>query len=307
MTNTETLKEIQEILNSEFINSETGEVLTGKELGELTQLEKGIKRTNQLNKYHNKTALQELIFNEYGTFFFTNYKEVLNSFVTDKGSFDSALAFRFIYLSTFMDYDNNLMFGLPFRGKDRGRMNIKDLREVMGLSRNQITKFRKALTDLDLLFIDSEGNLSINKRCCKKGNLKKSTRRDFIRCFEEGVQEIYQNSTAKEHKRLGYFIQLLPYVNYNHSILCWNPEEIEANKIQPLTIQDICKILNISVSHARRTERDLYKITINGQHLLGKFIYYSAEVFIINPAVYYKGNDLTALKGIMNLFNMVNK
>lgn len=304
---TEELKEIQEVLQKGVVDPSTGCIIEEKHIKEAIQLKEGIKKANQLKKYHSKTALQELIFNEYGTFFFTNYKEVLNKLVTDKGAFDGALAFRFIYLSTFMDYDNNLMFGHTFRGKDRGRMNIKDLGEVMGLSRNQITKFRKALTDLDLLFIDSEGNLSINKRYCKKGNLKKSNRRDSIRCFEEGIQEIYQNSSAKEHKRLGYFIQLLPYVNYNHSVLCWNPEEIEANKIQPLTIQDICKILNISVSHARRTERDLYKITINGQHLLGKFIYYSAEVFIINPAVYYKGNDLTALRGIMNLFNMVNK
>lgn len=265
------------------------------------------KQRKALEGIENRTELQKLILKEYGHFFFAHYKEFLDLLGDEKGNFDSALACRFIYLSTYMDYDNNLKWGNEFRGKYTGYMTIKDLDEVMGLSRKQLWEFKNKIIELNLLSVGDGGVLSINKKYCRKGKLTANNKRDSIRCFEAGIQELYRTSTAKEHKRLGMLIQLLPYINYNHSVLSLNPEENEPRNIQPLTIQDICTLVGHNIKNARRLEKDLYKISVGGNYIMGKFLYYSAEAFIINPAVYYKGNNIEALQGVMNLFKLVNR
>lgn len=255
----------------------------------------------------NRTNFQKFMLNEYGTFFFTNYIEILELLVDVRGDFDGALAFRFIYLSTYMDYDNKLKWGKGFRGKYTGYMNTKDLSEVMGLSKNHIAKFKNRLIESGLIIVTDGGVISINKKYCRKGKLVALNKRNSIRSFEHGIQELYKSSTAKEHKRLGVLVQLLPYLNFNHNVLCWNPEENIPERLEVLTIQDICRIVGKSVAHARRFEGEMFKISVGGNYLIGKFRYYSCtEAYVINPALFYKGNNIDALKGLSNLFLLMN-
>ncbi|MDU2459632.1 MAG: hypothetical protein E7D28_06695 [Clostridium sp.] len=296
------------MINNEFVDISTGEVLTGKQIVDEVlqyQQEAHQRKLDWLDKAKKRNELQETLLQEFGSFIFTHYQELIELLRNESGSFDSSFAFRFIYLSTFMDFDNKLRFGIKFRNKHTSYMTIRDFPEVLGLSKNQVTKFKNQLLKMDLLFINKDGTLRINKKFCKKGKLSEEFKRDSIRCFEEGIQELYLNSTAKEHKRLGILIQLLPYLNFNHNVLCWNPEELEAGKLKELKIQDICRIVGQDVAHARRFQSELFKITVNGKYVVGKFMYGRCpEAFIINPSVYYKGNSLEELRGIMNLFRL---
>ena len=296
------------MITKEFADLSTGEILTGQQILKeaLEEQQEAHKRQlGGLNKVKKRNEFQETLLHEFGSFIFTHYKELIELLKDDSGKFDSAFAFRFMYLSSFMDYDNKLKFGARFRGKHTSYMTVRDLNEVMGLSKNQITKFKNQLLKTDLISVEEDNTIIINKKFCKKGKLTENFKRDSIRCFEEAIQELYLNSTAKEHKRLGVFIQLLPYLNYNHNVLCWNPEEVEAGKLKELSIQDICEIVGHEVKNARRFQGELFKITVGEKYVIGKFMYGRCpEAFIINPSVYYKGNSLEQLKGIMNLFKL---
>lgn len=299
------------MINNEFTDILTGEVLTGKQIANEVlqgQQEAHKRQLNGFKKVKKRNELQETLLQEFGNFIFTHYKELIELLKDESGKFDTAFAFRFLYLSTFMDFDNKLRFGTKFRNKHTDYMAIRDLTEVMGLSKNQITKFKNQLLEMDLLSINQDETLNINKRFCKKGNLSQGFKRDSIRCFEESIQELYINSTAKEHKRLGILIQLLPYLNFNHNVLCFNPEELEAGKLKELKIQDIAVIIGYEVKNSRRLQKELFNISVGGQYVIGKFTYVRCpEAFIINPAVYYKGNNLENLRGIMNLFKLCEK
>lgn len=290
--------------------TEDGEYLEGQEIYNRVKAdvlqeirETNIKRAKGLNIRKSKEALNILIAKEMGGFMFSHYEQVINKIVDDKGLFDSALAFRFIYLSTFIDYDNNLLWGESFRGKNTAHMLESDLKEVWGLSRNQVTKDKNTLIKLGLLIVNKETKqLSINIKYCHKGKIKNSLKGDSIRIFEKAIQELYKNSLPKEHKRLGIFIKLIPFLNTQHNILCSNIEEERALMIKPLSIQDICKIVNHTTKNARRLEGELLKITVNEQPLLMKHTKFNSVVYSVNPKLFYKGNNIEQLTTLINLF-----
>lgn len=287
-----------------------GEYIEGQEVynrvkAEVLQEQQEIrnKRAESLNRRKSKEALNMLIAEEMGAFMFSHYEEVINKIVDNKGLFDGALAFRFIYLSTFIDYDNNLLWGKSFRGKNTAPMLEGDLKEVWGLSRNQVTKDKNKLIKLGLLIVNEETKeLSINIKYCHKGKIKNSLKGESIRVFEKAIQELYRNSLPKEHKRLGIFIKLIPFLNTQHNILCFNAEEERAIMIKPLSIQDICKIVNHAVKNARRLEGELLKITVNEQPLLMKHTKFNSMVYSVNPKLFYKGNNIEQLTALINLF-----
>ena len=130
--------------NEVFIHKDTGEVLSGKQL-EIQYLkfkqEAHSRKLEGLDKRKKKEAFEECISTMLGAFNFTHYSEILK--LTEGAELDSAFIFRFIYLTTFMDFDNVLRFGAKFRGKDKLSMEVNDLGEVMGLSRHQVTIFNQ--------------------------------------------------------------------------------------------------------------------------------------------------------------------
>lgn len=272
-------------------------------LEELKQAQRASeKQSEAYKKIKSKEVFKMLVDEALGSFIFSHYEEVLKIIVDDKGEFDGALAFRFIYLSTFMDYDNKLRFGASYRLKDRGYMLEKDLKEVLGLSKKQIWETKNRLIDLGLLGINEDKTININIKYCHKGAIKNSLKGESIRVFEEGIQYLYKNSLPKEHKRLGMFIKLIPYLNKQHNILCFNPEEEKPLKILPLSIQDICNIVGHSVKNARRLEGELLKITVAGQPLMMKNSKFNSIIYSINPKLFYKGNNIESLQSLINLF-----
>lgn len=310
MTNTETLKEIQEILNSEFINSETGEVLTGKELGELTQLEKGIKRNNQLQGLRRKQQ-KDFINNEVcnmlgGDFIYQQYTNTVNVILEEYEKFNSAFAFRFVYLASFMNYDNILVFDNRKKGASK-YIEERNLMEVLGLSKKQVLEFKKVCFNQGLIEkVQIEGItvLKINKLVACKGNLPAYYKRYSIRVSVPHLQDIYKRSTPREHKQLGYLTALLPYINFEYSLLCLNPDCEYKAYLQPMTIQDICKTLNYDITKASRLLTVLRKTTLKGEYVFLTINLNNKDAFFLNPKVYYKGSTPTALKWLDELFTL---
>lgn len=289
---------------TEFVQVDTGEVLTAEEIVREHLQEETKKRSNQikgLNKRKSKEELQYYLDFSYGSFSFNRYKRVIDIF-TNEGKFDGATCFKFMYLVTFMDYDNKLRYGCKYGDKHRNLMTASDLPEVLRISRKQAIIVKDKLTALGAVIIDSNGNMTINPELVSKGRLNKGYKQNSARVFEETVRELYERSKIREHARLAIFIQLLPYINIYHNSICSNPEERDARLIEPMSMTDICRVLGLNVEKAKRTETELFKISVAGEYMIGKFLRYGKYSYCINPRLYYKGSSIEDLKALGNLF-----
>lgn len=266
---------------------------------------KGIakQRAEYLAKLNRRGEFEQELRKEYGTFFFTNYEEVIKLFYNDS-KFDGALAFKFMYLCSYSDYEGNLNWGNEYRGAYRGNMRCKDLEEVLGLTRANAHIVKKKLIALGALIEKDDNTLAVSKNLCIRGKLIGTNKQDSSRVFDDYIKELYVNSNVREHSRLGRFLLLLPYINVYHNVLCSNTAEKDPYKVQVLTIQDITTLMGSDVSHARRTQNDLLKTTVGGEPIFGIFHLWGIETFVVNPRVFYKGNDPECLEPIANLFKM---
>lgn len=258
-----------------------------------------------LKAKENQTAAeQEIQFILGGDFIQQQYINTVEICLSDSEAFNSAFAFRLTYLTSYMNYNNILVFNNRKKSNSK-YINEKDLTEVMGLSRKQLTEFKKLCFDagiLEKINIDGIEALRVNKMIACKGKAPLYYKRYSIRVSVPHIQDIYKRATAREHKQLGYLTALLPSVHLEYFVLSKNPHTEYKNYIQPLTLQDICIKLNYQTKNASRLLKDLRKTTLNGEYVFMCAYIGNKEAFFLNPRVYYKGSTPEGLKWLEELF-----
>lgn len=216
---------------------------------------------------------RELI-EEYGCFYFNFYKRYKDV--------EKQHLFRFMYICTFMNYDNYL-------ANNRRYFTECDLKKLLKLSDREYGRTKKHLIESDLMVIDENDNIYINKDICKKGKIKKNKNIEVVRMFNDAIKDLYENSTPREHKKLALLIELLPYINYKYNILCENPHEEIAENIKPLSIKDVCRITGYDEKNSTKLKRDLLKIKVNEELAIGIWERGCGKTIYINPRICYKG------------------
>lgn len=297
--------------NDEIINLATGEILnlTGikeelraevmKELAENSQ-----KKSEGFEIRKSKNEYSVFIDDNFGSFFFNKYNKTLDKFIID-GKYESAMAFRFVYLCSYMDFENKLRFGSKFRGKDRAYMVDKDLKEVLGLSERETRNTKKFLFDLGVLKVDSEGVLFIDKMYSKKGKITESFNRESTRIFDDTIRKLYEEAKAIEHKKLGLFIKLLPYINFKFNIICYNPKEEIEELVKPMNMKEVCDIVGYAQKNSARLKRDMFNIKVNDKFIIGVFETGAGSSIVVNPSIFYAGNNIEELKWLNSIFRIV--
>ena len=122
--------------------------------------------------------------------------------------------------------------------------------------------------------------------------------------FDNGFKEIYEQATSKEHKRLGILIKILPLVNYKWNLVCTNPEETDKDKIIPLSLKDLCRVVGYDENNSNKLKRELLKVEVSGNSVICIHTMKSGNIISINPKVYYKGNSIEALEYLCTLFDI---
>lgn len=295
------------ITKENYVNLETGEVFTKEELKaglmkESAEAESRKQKGNEIRK--SKDSFHTFISDNLGSFFFNKYNKTLEKFIVDE-KYESAMAFRFLYLCTYMDYDNKLRFGSEFRGKERAFMIEKDLGEALGLSERETRNTKKFLFDLGVLKVNSEGVLFVEKMYSKKGQITESFNRESTRVFDDAIRKLYEESKAIEHKKLGLFIELIPYINFKFNILCFNPKEEVEKLIKPMNMKEVCEIVGYNKTQSSRLKKDLFNIKVNGKYAIGLFETGAGTSLVINPNIFYAGNNLEELKWLNSIFRIV--
>lgn len=189
--------------------------------------------------------------------------------------------FRFMYLCTYMNYDNYLSDGTRLIKEEK-------LGELLKLKQTEVFKTKKYLIENEFIAINEKGNVLVNERYCKKGNIQ-CINTEFTRVFNNGLQEIYLQSLPKEHRKLSLLIEILPYINFRFNILCKNTTEEYLEHIEPLKMTELCEILGYHKTNSSKLKKDLFNLTVKGEQVIGMWEKSCGKAIFVNPRVYYKG------------------
>ena len=217
-------------------------------------------------------------------FYLNNYADLWKKLAKD----NPALAFRFLYLCSYADTDGYLRFG----GNNTLYMKIKDFREVFNISTGMTTKMKNDLFDNNLIKQTNDDRLIVNKKYFTREYSVKIDLKNPIRCYDTGIRSIYNKSHPKEHKRLGLIIVLLEYINIYSNIICKNVEEKDYNNISPLTISEICKLIEYDPTHFSKIKQCLSKIKVNSSPLLMFTFYHGSNLFIVNSSIFNRSENI---------------
>lgn len=227
------------------INQRTGEITAhpaGTEINSIEEKKAKVeyskrKHKQELNELStqltNKTYWRNLALDERGYYIMVKTKQI-----PDPEDMSAADLGRLVYLSTYCNYKNRLM------QNEQTIMLEEDLPQIMNLSQRQTREFKKFLKENGYLTIKKDGSMYLSKRFFYRGEQKQKGYDNRMKLFINTVQTLYKALKPTRHKYFGLIVRLIPYVNRRYNILCWNPNEEDKNLVQPMTITDICRVLN---------------------------------------------------------------
>lgn len=269
-------------------------------------------RAAYLRKMEKENAMREHIaLNEGGDYVHFIYKYMCPAFQKIEEKFGGNKAnihiIRFIQLATHVSFGNNLY-------KDHNnRMKKSSLHKIWDVeNRSSIKQTYDILKELDYIKETEEGYIVINEAIIKKGdmeNFKKIKKEDFsntyTRLFSENIQQLYLGTEPKARKQLANLFKILPYVNYRYNAFCKNPTEQDINKIIPMTWTDLARICGYEEKkHIAKFKKDLFKLKISGASVIGEFKTDDGYELVINPKIYYAGDDINDVEGLYGMFKM---
>lgn len=252
-----------------------------------------IKRKDDLGNYAN----------ELGGFIHMMY--INNELLFNDIGIDRSNISRLIYLATYIDY-NDREENVLVKHTQNNKLEYltkKDIKEIMRLSDATLSRFINDLISNELLF-NANDKFYITSKYFSKGK-SNFDKRKYTRVFINTTRNLYNGCSTREHKKLSYIFQLIPFLNYETNVLCSNPNEIDRDKLDKLTLIDICKLLGLGTSKnaMSKFEHDLYKISIkigdNKYFMFTRVITkgeYRNDYFIINPNVIWNGSNVDNTK-----------
>ena len=273
---------VMDNLAMDFINLQEQKEAKEEALSEIS------KSKDILIRKANQTEFQKELLDKFGAFYFNYYKRL---------NITRQYLFRFIYLCTYMNYNNLLSDG-------RKLYKSKDLKMLLKLSNTEYKRTEKYLLENKLIIYTDSDNIEINNKFCVKGKINKNKNVEVIRVFDDAIRELYENSLPREHKKIALLLEILPYINYKYNVVCKNPKETNIELIEPLKMTDICKILDYDVTNASKLKKSLFSLTVGNEYVVGMFEKGCGKAIYVNPRVYYKGGDNEGINFLSDMFNI---
>ena len=241
-----------------------------------------------INKKASQTEFQKELLERYGAFYFNYYKRL---------SITRQYMFRFIYLCTYMNYDNLLSDGRRLYKKG-------DLKMLLKLSNTEYKRTEDYLIEKELISYTDKDHIKVNSQFCIKGKVNKNKNVEMTRMFDNAIRELYENSLPREHKKIALLLEILPYINYKYNIVCKNPKETNIELIEPMKMTEICEILDYDITNASKLKKSLFSLTIGNEYVIGMFEKGCGKAIYVNPRVYYKGGDNEGIKFLGDMFKI---
>lgn len=274
------------LLKRTYINRETGEVFTKDQIIEITEL------IDSKNKFKSIKNTNDFINDNLGYYFHLLYGDIL------KLDLEPQMLIRFLKLCSYSNYENILVTG---ETKSQRKIKEKELEDILKLSRADYFRTKKYLLTNNLISIEKDF-IKIDTRFIQRGKLKGDIKSmEITRIFNKGIQELYDNVKPTQHKKLALFIKILPYINIKYNVISNNIISDNFDDSRPMTSVEVANICGYE--KASRFIKDLLSLKINNMFAIVRVTRGDRDFLIVNPKIYYKGNNIEDLKYIMNYFD----
>lgn len=207
---------------------------------------------------------------------------------------------RLMFLGTYAAWETGQL------KHDNGRpIDKKGLATLLNVSRPVFSAFYKNIVS-EKIVSEKDGALFVNPSVFYRGNLGDVRKQlgdvQYTRLFRKTVRELYGMYGGRTIKQLAIIYAVLPFVNFNFNVICFNPEEKNVDLVRPMTLDKLAAAL--SYQDAQKFTAALRKIKYNGQSVFGLFEIDGnkrARKVVVNPSVVYAGSG-ASLDGIKLLF-----
>ena len=274
------------------VNRETGEVYetiicrlpVGTSI--ITPAQK--EEVKKIRKQRMKNELCATISKELGGFCFVDCNEKFDDI-------QPSSLIRLIYLGTYLGYNTNkLMRTLKIP------MKFDDLQKSLNLSETSTYDFWNEVSP-KYLNIDSDGDIIISDEFMfRHGIHRKNYGTSYQKFYINSIRKLYKSTDPRNHKHLGYIFKMLPLINKEFNIICYNPDEKTLDMIEPIEIEDFCNMIGYDYHNVRQLMK-LYskiKFKVRNEKELQKFCSFvydgdnkeQIKIFV-NPNIIDCGSD----------------
>lgn len=287
--------------NNFMINAETGEIIEIPAGTKITTSEEQQFRKNFLRKKE-KFDLEKFFKNKtlekHGKFVWQIYKPS----ETYNNSLKPATITRLIYLATYLDIDGSLIDYEPLKNK-KIYLTKKDIFDRMRLKETAFKNFFKELQDKNLI-MEHENKWHLKKTMFNKGlipdrDIAVLSNKGYyiIRLYQKAIRELYEKSKPTSHRTLSYLYQIIPFVNREYNIVCFNPFETDLQKIKRMKLSDYCEVVGIDKKYVTKVFKALWDLSFTTNrgkecavtYVSNKGVQKGNFFIYINPYVYYAG------------------
>ncbi|WP_405390498.1 hypothetical protein [Peribacillus simplex] len=191
---------------------------------------------------------------------------------------------------------------------DNGRViDRKGLEKLIGISRPKFsTFFKKLITEQIVQEVGKE--IIVNPSVFYRGSLKeakldKLDEYRHTRLFRKTVRDLYELHQGKKTAQLAVIYAVLPFLNFNTNIACFNPQENNGDELRPMSLENVAAALGYQDTHK-------LKVALEAAKVDGKPVFWlppnvndkRQRRIIANPRVVYAGNA-ESLKAVKAMFN----
>ena len=272
------------------VNLSTGEVIDAVEqrvpIGSSITTPDMKEAYREYRKMQEKNQYRKMANKELGDFFFVPNNQDFSDLLPQT-------AVRLIFLNTYADYGTNKLM----LKKDTPMMR-RDLMRVLKISKAAVSKFWQEVSTKYIIETE-DGLMFTNTDVFLRRKLKQ--RGNYIplhKLYIKGVRKVYNSTEANNHKHLGYIFQMLPYINLEFNLLCYNPLETDLDKVQLMSLADFCKEIDYNVSNLNRLMLIYRNLRFDVNNIQERFcslaydgIDRTKSTIAVNPHILYNGSD----------------
>jgi hypothetical protein len=190
---------------------------------------------------------------------------------------------------------------------DNGRpIDKKALEMLVGISRNKFAEFYRKLVSENILQ-EVDGEIFVNPSVFYRGPVKgigyQLDEYRHTRLFRKTVRELYEKYSGRKTAQLAIIYAVLPFLNFDTNVVCFNPKESDEDEIQPMNLENLAALLHYQ--DTQKLRRSLESVKIDGQPVfwLPPNVHDKRHRrIIVNPRVVFAGSS-ESLKAVKVMFN----
>lgn len=209
------------------------------------------------------------------------------------GALRPETAARIVMLGTYLPWCKRYSDGgMALKRTKRSSVKREDLPSILGITQRTVDGMIEDASGI--LTIDDDGAVHLDKAAVFRGCLPKKTP-FYRRVWVSPIRSIWKKISQSQHRYLGYVFQMLPYLSVDHNYLCREPQDIEVDDAEPMSVQQFADCIGYDSTNAARLKNAYRSIqfTANGRKeafcaFVGRG---NRSKIIVNPAVVYSGKD----------------